>query len=210
MSGGRLRRQAFRPRLLRLPLHPVQAIWQGDPGQARPSLAREIRATDEGASRCALIPAPADPMTMQLTDDIILACSGSSWTGHPSRCRWCNRPLSGRQKRWCANCPEAWANNHFWTSARQRALERDDRTCVRCGETNKKRLQVHHVEHALGRHYQTDCIHHVSNLQTLCADCHGREHGWTASPSRGTESQCPPEKREPSMWERLGGIHDRR
>ncbi len=54
---------------------------------------------------------------------------------------------------------------------RKRVLERDGWRCQDCGAM--KDLQVHHVKprSQLGG----DVMH---NLITLCANCHGKSHGW--------------------------------
>jgi len=31
---------------------------------------------------------------------------------------------------------------------------------------------VNHIEPALGRHSEVSCAHHLSNLETLCNECH--------------------------------------
>lgn len=113
---------------------------------------------------------------MTLTDDMLKACLGSTWGHGIKKCRWCNAQLTGRQKRWCADCRDAWAENHFWTAARSAALRRDGHKCVRCG--SEDHLQVHHLEHARGRHKRSDCIHHQRNLETLCRECHDTIHGF--------------------------------
>ena len=58
--------------------------------------------------------------------------------------------------------------NQKW---RAEVLKRDGKKCVDCGST--KRLHAHHV-----KHWSThpDLRHDVSNGQTLCADCHAKQH----------------------------------
>lgn len=53
---------------------------------------------------------------------------------------------------------------------RERRLEIDGYQCSNCGSTES--LQVHHVvPESLGG------VDEVSNLRTLCADCHDKAHG---------------------------------
>ena len=57
---------------------------------------------------------------------------------------------------------------------RKRVLERDGWRCQECG--SMQNLHVHHMKRRsqLGG----DVMH---NLITLCADCHGKCHGWARS-----------------------------
>lgn len=133
-----------------------------------------------------------------MTDAQLRACTASAWEGDPSRCRWCNGELSGRQLRWCGSCSNEFAVNHWWTSARRRARKRDGFACVRCGakeghdesgEIRRGRdgkpviLQVHHRVQILGRHGETGCHHHLEGLETLCTVCHLEEHHGTRKPT---------------------------
>lgn len=123
-----------------------------------------------------------------MSDDLLLRCLLSDWNGEPTYCRWCNKPLSGRRRRWCSDACAADASaNHWFTGARHRAVRRDGRACVRCGtpETQKSdiglltvmALEVHHRdERADGRHGECSCVHHVDGLETLCHGCHMEEH----------------------------------
>jgi hypothetical protein len=122
-----------------------------------------------------------------MSDELLLACSLSKWQGGPKCCRWCDKPLTGRQQRWCSGaCAGHASANHWFTSARHRALKRDGRQCVRCGAPEatlggglwrSNRLEVHHRdEKADGRHGQCSCAHHVDGLETLCRPCHLAEH----------------------------------
>jgi 5-methylcytosine-specific restriction enzyme A len=54
-----------------------------------------------------------------------------------------------------------------WRKAKDRAKIRDDYQCVRCG--SKKNLQVHHIV------ADPKLAYVLSNLQTLCIDCHNLE-----------------------------------
>ena len=60
-------------------------------------------------------------------------CTLSSWSGDPTRCRWCDAAarLDGR---WCSfACQDAHDAQHDWGQARLAALTRDDDACVECG-----------------------------------------------------------------------------
>jgi hypothetical protein len=81
-----------------------------------------------------------------------------------------------------------------WPSQRQRALERDDHTCQRCGMGSKKHrvkygmsLHVHHVVpwHEFDDHKERNDL---SNLLTLCASCHAEYEQLPVKP------QIPPEQ----------------
>ena len=54
---------------------------------------------------------------------------------------------------------------------RKRVLERDGWRCQACG--SMKNLQIHHMKR---RSQLGDDA--MPNLITLCADCHGKCHGW--------------------------------
>ena len=42
--------------------------------------------------------------------------------------------------------------------------------CQTCG--SNERLEVNHIQPALGRHGEISCIHHQDNLIVLCHECH--------------------------------------
>lgn len=124
-------------------------------------------------------------------DDIYRVCLLSAWNGDPGACRWCDRPLPRRAKRYCrAQCRITARTNHEFPLARDAALERDEHTCVRprCGAvaTYERALEVNHIEMAHGRHDQPGCIHHLTNLESLCGRHHDevtagqRARGWTS------------------------------
>jgi hypothetical protein len=122
-------------------------------------------------------PRPAPPAQALPGDDVYAACPLSAWDGDPAACRWCDRPLPARAKRFC--CAEhriEALKNHEFRYARDAALERDEHTCVveGCGgvATFERALEVDHIEQALGRHGDLSCIHHLTNLRSLC----GRHH----------------------------------
>lgn len=54
-----------------------------------------------------------------------------------------------------------------WPALRLQALRRDDWKCVKCG--SRYRLQVDHV---LAVRFAPDLAFKLSNLQTLCGQCH--------------------------------------
>lgn len=58
-----------------------------------------------------------------------------------------------------------------WKKKRKKALKRDRGRCTRCGST--RNLQVHHLT------YDRIFKERLSDLTTLCAKCHMREHGLT-------------------------------
>lgn len=117
--------------------------------------------------------------------DYLLACALSKWEGDPFHCRWCDKPLEGRQRRWCSEaCPKAMARQHVWSDAREAALKRDRRRCVRCrsegtrtwvGSVLRTTLEVHHKTPCRGKR-KAGCQHHVECLETLCHDCHVATH----------------------------------
>jgi 5-methylcytosine-specific restriction endonuclease McrA len=54
--------------------------------------------------------------------------------------------------------------------ARKVAKRRDKYRCVKCG--SKQKLEVNHIKPCLGKHGKKGCWHHISNLETLCHECH--------------------------------------
>jgi len=56
-----------------------------------------------------------------------------------------------------------------WQELRQKAFERDKFKCQGCG--TEYNLQVHHLEYSRNRLKEK-----LSNLVTLCSDCHELEH----------------------------------
>ena len=109
---------------------------------------------------------------------------------HPGHCSLasCDKPLTGRQTRWCSQkCAYVFLNQHQWSRAQRLALRRDKYTCQACGFTAAKRadrigrmiwrrrhhgMEVNHIHPLNGRGYQIGCVHHLDNLQTLCHKCH--------------------------------------
>jgi len=104
-------------------------------------------------------------------------------------CRWCGAVLPPRRRTWCSDrCATRFWNNHWWTLARRAAKRRDKYVCKRCGHkplgrshpqyrSRRKidRLEVNHIEQALGAHRRLSCLHHLGNLETLCLSCHNAE-----------------------------------
>lgn len=77
----------------------------------------------------------------------------------------------------------------LWSDLRERRLEIDGYQCSNCGSTES--LQVHHVvPKSLGS------VDEVSNLRSLCADCHDKVHGSTigliTGEQTGTETRWIP------------------
>lgn len=112
-------------------------------------------------------------------------------------CGACGEVLAGRRTRWCSKeCEQIYPRNHFWTTARVAAVERDGRRCVQCGwaqeewdrlqngqlifwsrakltgKGNDNWLEVNHIVPRVGTGYGTGCWHHLSGLETLCHRCH--------------------------------------
>lgn len=72
-------------------------------------------------------------------------------------------------KRYASSAARKARGRHAWKVARTAARQRDGERCTRCGST--RNLQVHHIvplSHG-GERYA------LSNLTTLCRDCHARE-----------------------------------
>lgn len=53
-------------------------------------------------------------------------------------------------------------------------LESAYKNAMRAYRTERRtaRMEVNHIEPALGRHNQLSCAHHLDNLETLCPPCH--------------------------------------
>lgn len=88
-------------------------------------------------------------------------------------CWKCSKKLTGKQRKWCSVACSSWfKKNHVWRFARKAARRRDGWKCVQCGESNKKKLEVDHIEPRNGAGYNLSCGHHLENLQVLCHSCH--------------------------------------
>lgn len=111
-----------------------------------------------------------------MNDVFMHACPLSCWDGNQRQCRWCNEPLQGRRTRWCSDeCVQDSKDQHWFQVAAHAVRIRDQHACTKCG-TRLGILHVHHIHAANGQHSKTSCIHHQTNLVTLCADCHKAEH----------------------------------
>ena len=82
-----------------------------------------------------------------------------------------NRPIlaSLRQKQ-----PRLKLAKEEYEIIRKRVLERDGWRCQKCGSMAS--LHVHHMKRRSQLGSDT-----MDNLITLCADCHGKCHGWARS-----------------------------
>lgn len=64
--------------------------------------------------------------------------------------------------------------NKLWNEIRNKALERDNYACQKCGKTNKETtIDVHHKLH---RSTRPDLKYDLDNLICLCRNCHAKEH----------------------------------
>lgn len=102
-------------------------------------------------------------------------CSLLLYQGHEGKCWRCGRPLTSRRKKWCSSdCEDAYWVQHYWGLARTAAMRRDKYKCVKCGAHAQ---EVNHIEPLVGRGYHSGCVHHLSNLESLCQTCHKIETG---------------------------------
>jgi len=91
-------------------------------------------------------------------------------------CVVCGRPLPSRRRKFCSNscCSIYWEKiwEKTWDGLRSKTLERDNYTCQVCGKRPPEvKLEVHHI---LPRKYGGN--DDLSNLITLCHDCHRKIH----------------------------------
>ena len=119
--------------------------------------------------------------------ELIQTCSLAHRDG--DGCNWCGSELPKRRRTWCSDkCANAFWTNHWWTLARRAAKRRDKYRCKRCGERapkrgtpnysalrKKHRVEVNHIQQARGAHVRLSCLHHLTNLETLCLSCHKAE-----------------------------------
>ena len=63
-------------------------------------------------------------------------------------------------------------NDEIYLSNRILAFERDGWKCTKCG--SRENLQAHHVEPVPKGVVDSDTIHRLENLRTLCETCHHR------------------------------------
>ncbi len=138
---------------------------------------------------------------MELRAGLMPGCPLLPFDTVAGRCAACGESLIGRQTRWCSkDCRLIYERNHYWGAARQAAIVRDGRRCVRCGWGSEELyayltrggqfvlwsrahllryrpdnwLEVNHIIPRLGAGYGTGCWHHLENLQTLCHQDHVR------------------------------------
>ncbi|HTU71750.1 MAG TPA: hypothetical protein VMF11_15715 [Candidatus Baltobacteraceae bacterium] len=119
--------------------------------------------------------------------DLISACALTACID--GACRWCGAQLPQRRRTWCSDrCADAFWKNHWWSLARVAAKRRDRYRCKRCGHKpiarshphyrkrrKTDRLEVNHIAQARGAHRSLSCLHHLTNLETLCLQCHKTE-----------------------------------
>ena len=94
----------------------------------------------------------------------------------PGNCDLCGKRLKrnkdgsiSKARRWCSKtCSYTVTRNHLWSWARDQAIQRDGRKCVKpgCGQTWG--LEVNHIKPLVGRGYHAGCVHHLDNLETVC------------------------------------------
>lgn len=88
----------------------------------------------------------------------------------------CNKPLTGRQKRWSSKKCQEKALTHFLIikgdnkTIRRELLKRDNGVCSCCGISNQW-----HADHILPV-FRGGGFCDIDNLQTLCLDCHTIKH----------------------------------
>lgn len=110
--------------------------------------------------------------------------------GNPVRCGSCACKISRKNRRpnrFNSVCPKVAGPNHpnwkggnikyrgdGWIRARRLVLQRDNRTCVKCGKSHGK-IDVDHIKgkDETGGEWNND----LSNLQTLCTSCHAKKTG---------------------------------
>ena len=111
-----------------------------------------------------------------LVAQVAIACPLTGWTGQPGQCRWCCKALTGTRTAWCGQrCRRAFEAEHLWTRARARARRRAKRSCELpdCPSPAGTAIEIDHIDAALGAHGRTPaCVHHASNLRSLCVPCH--------------------------------------
>lgn len=108
----------------------------------------------------------------------------SNMTGEVTVCseacrrRWLSEEFSGEgHPNWKGGGNEAYGKG--WHAVRQRALERDDYTCVLCSKTKAeigRNPDVHHIVPVRvfieSDEYAREDAHVLTNVITLCIDCH--------------------------------------
>lgn len=86
---------------------------------------------------------------------------------------------------------DSYGTKEEWQSTRNRILQRDNYTCVRCGASlrNTNQRAVHHEKHLSAGGLTID-----RNLKSLCATCHAAEHGHLRATT--TKSIFKPSKKQ--------------
>ena len=99
---------------------------------------------------------------------------------HPKgTCRYCGKPLTGRQRKWC--CPSHGHKYYvefvgikvYWSQFRNQVLRRDHSICKRCGGKpyhDDQPPEVHHIVPVSKGGAEFD----MDNCETLCWTCHHR------------------------------------
>lgn len=91
-----------------------------------------------------------------------------------------------------------------WARRRKKTLERDGYECQNCGRGKSHNLEVHHVVPI-----KKGGSNKISNLQTLCKDCHKAIHGSKPAPTAGSSATpTQPLVRCPDCGGFLGGPKD--
>jgi predicted nucleic acid-binding Zn ribbon protein len=90
-------------------------------------------------------------------------------------CVICGRDLPKGQRKYCGKeCWDDWyskiAHPITWAEARQKAIERDNNTCRKCGKSNLQ-YNDQEVDHIIPVSMGGDNFD-LKNLQTLCHECH--------------------------------------
>lgn len=74
-----------------------------------------------------------------------------------------------------------------WSSRRKKVLERDGYKCANCGEPDNRNLEVHHIVPL-----KDGGSNKLSNLKTLCLDCHSAIHNKTKTAGQGNAKSKTP------------------
>ena len=95
----------------------------------------------------------------------------------PEGCARCGARLGPRRRKWCSGeCMELAYADHRWSHAREEAMRRAGRRCVRC------QAPAEEVDHIIERRglalTEWTCLHHQTNLRALCHGCHVTRHQW--------------------------------
>ncbi len=91
-------------------------------------------------------------------------------------CLWCGKIITNRRHRYCSDdCFKKfygeWYSLFSWDSIRDRIMEKDKYTCLKCGRRlNPFQLEVHHLIPKCRGGEDLDW-----NLVTLCKKCHNEE-----------------------------------